>query len=218
MKIYGFDLEAKFGSDLGTELARGTYDMPCLIVAHAEPHELRELWEKHREEITNGKITVLAISEAILTPPGGCDTPFFHCLGYGVQTLSQGQTPNPSTLRRFENFVRKVKDLAGWGGIDVNREIWSIVELEPWPEHLVALYLLARAICLLDNSGRTAEATRICEIINSPENTFWAIIERRAKEEFGTHTDSPLGYSQLTRDNADQVAEEIRGCLEKIGD
>ena len=145
MKIY-WKGEPKFSFDPSLVTTREVeaypnpepYTSPCLVICHAGGDVLAEFLDLHRPEIKDRQMAVLAVSGTVIPEPGEREWEgYVHCLKYGLSTPCR----DSEIIRRFEKLVKKVEKLNDWVGINLNVEVWSIIEREPWPEHLVAAYL-----------------------------------------------------------------------------
>lgn len=118
-----------------------------------------------------------------------------HFLSYAVE---DGHDLIGNLRSRFARFFEKV---ASEDAID-----WRLID-EPWPESLVAVYLLAKALSTVDSPGAKALLA---------EEERWIRVWQTAKKEYLLRTSDELIAEALNVDNAAAVAQRIRAYLEEL--
>lgn len=99
---------------------------------------------------------------------------------------------------RFSRFFKEVEteDKIDWRLID-----------EPWPENLFAIYLLAKALSILDpDEVQTLMA----------QKGLWANMWEAARREYRLSTSRELAHEDLNAVNASQVASQVKCFLETL--
>lgn len=93
---------------------------------------------------------------------------------------------------------------------DSNSSLPSVMVMETYPENIVAVYLLARAISLLG----VREPEAVVQLLN--QRSLWGPIFGAAREEFRKRTARELMSPDLDGGNAEAVADEVGQCLKSF--
>ena len=139
MNIYGERISEKF-NDMKGIINYDWSNAPgpsCLILLHPTTEkDISTLYDKHKEAVNNRQTAVLVLSTSVFLPPAGANSDFFHCLSYGIPTPCE----NKLIRSRFSELINRVKAMKDWSSVNM-RHLWETVD-PPYPEHLVAWYLL----------------------------------------------------------------------------
>jgi hypothetical protein len=139
MEVYEYRVAEKFDCRFEVTALGRAIRLPCLVLMHPNSQaHVNELWQTRGEDIRLGNLAVLVFGSAVYDLPEGCDSPYFHCLTY---SLPEKVAAGTLVERRFIDLIRAARERVTWRAADMHRDIWSIVEREPWPEYLVAVYL-----------------------------------------------------------------------------
>ena len=167
MNIYGERINVKFNNCMKDIIK---YDWtnapnpPCLILLHPSIEQnILDLYNKHKDAINNRQAAVLVVSTSVCEPPVGANSDFFHCLSYGIPNTCE----NDLIKTRFNKLIEQVRQLTDWSNVDMRR-LWEKID-PPYPEHLVAWYLLLiakeRGVKVEEPSGLSCRAKQEFEML-----------------------------------------------------
>jgi len=100
--------------------------------------------------------------------------------------------------KRFSHFFEEVENQD-----NIN---WELID-EPWPENLLALYLLAKTLASLNSDDANL-------LIANKDG--WTPLWREAKKEYCLRASYDLDYAALDVDNASNVAGSLMSCFEGL--
>jgi len=121
--------------------------------------------------------------------------PQVHFLSYGVSPDGGEIAP----LRtRWNEFFRQVEQ--------ENNVDWDLIDRD-WPENLVATYLLARAMEVMDSSSQK----RLLE-----QENVWLPVFGKANDEFEVYSGQGGGLHDPRHHEASSLSEQVKTCLTEI--
>lgn len=121
----------------------------------------------------------------------------FHISARAVGTEQEDSRLSGVSAARFRKFFQNVrtKDVLDWNILD-----------PPWPESLVAVYLLAKVM------SNNAQAAELIENARSDWEPIW----EEAKSEFESLADNLMTHARLERNTAAEITNQISQHLKKI--